>query len=234
MLSKNHLTKTILLPSKISWSVNLEAIPVSSIPLTAKLPAWIWDRSSRSRLSFETSLNKFWTRWAAMTKGNKNKPQSWSARRWLSGLNSARSKSTRLKRCGIRNLKMSQNSLKNPLKTQKKKRNSRSSTRRTWQRCLKTSKFRLRKTEGASQLLELPSRIQASLQPKTAHSLGLKMTWLSSRPTVTTNSGLPLRCMTLMSCWKKLNETEWSRHYLTGGTGLSPLPADCWSEAILG
>ena len=220
--------------SKILWSVNLEAIPVSSTLLASKLPAWTWDRSSRSRSSLETSLNRYWMRWAAMTKANKNKPQSWSAKRWLSGLNSARSKSTRLKGFGIRNLKMSQNRQKSPLKTLRKKRNNRSSMRRTWQRCLKTSKFRLRKTEGASQLLELPSRIQASLQPRTAHSLGLKMTWLSSRPIVTTNSGLLLRCMTLMSCSKKLNETEWSRHYLAGGTGLSPLPADCWSAATLG
>ena len=188
--------------------MNWVAILPSIIRQASRPRAWTWGRSSRSRLSFETSLSSCSTTRKAQ-KRRKMKLQWHVTPRWAVGLNSVKKKWIRSKRSGTRSSKMNPRApvATSHLPKTKKKKKNKMSTRSNLQRCLKTSE----KGIWASRSKAALNKIQPSFKlARMLPSLAQRTTWKSNPRLLTINSGKLQICTTSTSCLKKLKKTKLS------------------------
>ena len=202
MLSKSHLTTKIYQLSRILWNVNSEVTLASNTLLDSKLPVWTWVRLSKSHLSLETSPSNSWMMKKVAQKRKKILMLLKDTLKCRHGSNSAREKLTKLRESGTGNLKrtkIKQNNLKTHLQMRL----------RTIQRAKEESLAQVvfqTLQDMVALSTSLPNKTQILSQQNWVLSLDRKMTWLLSQYSATTNSGLLLTCMTLMSYWKNKNE----------------------------
>ena len=208
-----------------------EVILASNILLDSKPLVWTWARLSKSHLSLGTSLNNSLTMRKAVQRKKKILMLPKDTLKCRPGSNFAKERSTKLRGSGTGNLKRMKNK-QNNLKTQTQMR-LRTILRAKVESLAKVVFQTLQDMEVLS--TSLLSKTQILLQLNWVPSLVRRTIWLLSQPSATTSFGLPLRCMTSMSYWKKTNEDYQPCHSFIDVTGLfaSQFTPNCGSSHLL-